>query len=45
MSGFEEGLTETVHSIVHLLEKDGNNDCRDSYTEFKIREQFDKESR
>ena len=45
MSGFEEGLTETVHAIVHLLEKDGNEDCRDGYTETKIREQFDKDSR
>ena len=45
MSGFEEGLTETVHVLVQLLKKDGNNDCIESYTEEKIRAQFDSDSR
>ena len=45
MSGFEEGLTETVFSIVKLLNKDGTNDCSDGYTEQRIREQFNEDSR
>ena len=45
MSGFEEGLTETVFSIVKLLNKDGTNDSSDGYTEERIREQFNEDSR